>query len=96
MGIEPERPECDDVDPTKWYIAEVEAFWGGDPAIGCARPSIGYHHDVVGGFFLKQWICDNLNCADHTTLIAALGDAQFLLRFWGPYVDLAEAQSYNW
>lgn len=96
MGEEPHGIRCEDIDDTKWYVCECQAFDNGNGVTGCNRPYVGTDHDIVTGAHLKAWVCGDLDCTDGWTLIWFWGTAQRLLKAFGPYDDMEAAQAANW
>lgn len=96
MGTKPGQLLCGDIDPSKYYVAEVEVFAGGDPLTGCNRPYVFSYHDAISGASLSWWVCNNKDCTDGIGLFQTGGDAQRVIRVFGPYADMTEAQEHVW
>jgi len=96
MGNETGEILYTDIDPAAYYVCEVEWYWGGLGVTGCQRPYQGIIHDIVPGDQLRYWIQYSLDCTDGWTLVWGSGDAQRLIKIFGPYADMHDAQQHNW
>lgn len=96
MGYPPGIILCDDIDVTKWYIVEVDVHGGGDPLTGCARPFWQTWHEPIDGWGLKGWVCGEQDCVEGATLVMGIGDAQRLVKVFGPYINQADAWAHMW
>lgn len=96
MGNKPNPILCDEIDSSKYYICECDIFQGGDPLTGCARPYMFTEHTVVFGTRVKDWVCYGYDCTDDKTLITGYGDAQRLVKLFGPYDNRDDAELDMW
>jgi len=96
MGNEPGPILYTDIAISKWYIVEVEAYGGGVGSTGCSRPLLGIMHDVCPSSDLRSWLRYDYDCTDDKTLVGPWGDAQRLIKVFGPYADLDEAEFFMW
>jgi hypothetical protein len=96
MGNDTKPLLCEDIDTSKYYVAEVEIYAGGDPLTGCSRPYWRNYHDAISGTSLAWWVCNHKDCTDGIALFQTGGDAQRVVRVFGPYADMTEAQEHVW
>jgi len=96
MGSKPNPILCGQLNPSKWYIAEVEVHDGGDPLTGCQRPYVGNVHDVIYGSTLNDWICYHRDCVDDKILLWGVGTAQRLVKIFGPWDTSGDAHAEMW
>lgn len=96
MGNDVNDIQCGDIDRSKWYIVEVEIYYGGIGVTGCDRPYMGTDHGVIYGDDVDDWICNDSDCTDDRILIVGFGDAQRLIKIFGPWDTVGEAQAAMW
>jgi len=95
MGEDPGPLPYTEIDSNLWYVVEVGVYIGGVGVTGCARPYVGTIHDICWGGDLKDWLKYDRDCTGWI-LIWGYGDAQRLLKIFGPYDDMGDAQDHNW
>ena len=96
MGNKPNPILCEDIDPGKYYIAECAAYWDYEGRTGCAGKYDRIDHAICPGYDVSDWVCNNRDCTSGYVLINFYGNAQRLLKLFGPYNTEDEAGAAMW